>query len=64
MCACMLQMQKLEWFIEKGRADAKAWAEATGVLPLLDTAKQQKEEGVQRSNMSQDAAEGAAAPAC
>lgn len=56
--------EKLKWFIEKGRADAKAWAEAIGVLALLDTAQQQKQEGVQRSNMEEGAAEGTAAPAC
>lgn len=57
-------LQKLKWFIEKGRADAKAWAEATGVLAMLPPTQQQKQEGVQRSNMGEGAAEGTAAPAC
>jgi hypothetical protein len=56
-------LQKLRWFIEKGRADAKAWAETTGVLALVDPENQQKQEGVQRGNM-EPAAEKAAAPAC
>lgn len=59
-----MHTQKLEWFIEKGRADARAWAEATGVLALVDPALQQKTEGVQRANMSEDAAEGVSAPTC
>jgi hypothetical protein len=55
-------LQKLRWFIEKGRADAKAWAEATGVLALVGPENQRKQEGVQRGNM-ENAAEQAAAPA-
>jgi predicted acylesterase/phospholipase RssA len=57
--------KKLEWFIEKGRADAKAWAEATGVLALVGPENQKKQEGVQRATMTEDAdaAEGTAAPA-
>lgn len=50
-------LQMLDQFIAKGRADAKAWAEETGILELISKSQQPDPEevetgGEQKSRMS------------